>query len=324
MLQYIFRRLMIMIPTLVVTTIVIFGIVQLTPGDPVDRFESPENPLTAEERARIYERYGLDQPLHVQYLKWVTELFQGNFGTSFNWNEPVFNLVSSRIPKTVELAGLSLILSLLIAIPIGTFSALKQYSFWDNTVTFFSFVGVALPNFWFALLMIALFSVTLGWLPTSLYSSTGIKYAGNEWNWWIDHLKHLIMPLLVLTTAQVAAFSRYMRSQVLEVLRDDYVNTARAKGLKEGHVINKHVLKNAMLPVVTLLGLSLPFLLSGALITEQVFAWPGLGRFFWEASGARDYPVVMGLLFMISVVTLFGNFFADLAYAILDPRIKYD
>jgi peptide/nickel transport system permease protein len=227
-----------------------------------------------------------------------------------------------RIPKTVELGGLSILISLLIAIPIGTLSALRQYSMLDNVVTFFSFVGVALPNFWFGLMLIALFSVVLGWLPTQLYAPIGFEGSGLEW--FLVHLKHLVMPLVVLSTAQVAAYMRYMRSQVLEVLRDEYVNTARAKGIRESKVVTKHVMKNAMLPVVTLMGLSLPFLLSGALITEQVFAWPGLGRFFWEAAGARDYPAVMGVLFMVAVVSLMGNFLADLAYAYLDPRIKYD
>lgn len=322
MLQYVIRRLLITVPTLIVITIVIFGIVQMTPGDPIARFESPDNPLSDAERVRLYEMYGLNKPLHEQYLIWAQRLFTGDLGKSFNWNKPVWDLVVSRIPKTVELAGLSLLLSLLIAIPVGTYSAIRQYSLVDNAVTFFSFIGVALPNFWFALMLIAIFSVWLGVLPTSLYVSTG--YSGDVLGWWADHLKHLAMPLLVLTTGQVAAFSRYMRSQILEVLRDEYVNTARAKGVHEGRVITKHVLKNALLPVVTLLGLSLPFLLSGALITEQVFAWPGLGRFFWESAGARDYPVIMGLLYMIAVVALLGNFLADLAYAYLDPRIKYN
>ncbi len=322
MLQYVIRRLLITIPTLIVTTIVIFGIVQLTPGDPIARFESPDSPLSDAERARLYEMYGLNKPLHEQYLIWAQRLFTGDLGKSFNWNKPVWDLVVSRIPQTVELAGLSLLLSLIIAIPIGTYSAIRQYSLMDNAVTFFSFIGVALPNFWFALMLIAVFSVWVGWLPTSLYVSTG--FSGDAWGWWVDDLKHLVMPLLVLTTAQVAAFSRYMGSQVLEVLRDEYVNTARAKGVREQRVITKHVLKNAMLPVVTLLGLSLPFLLSGALITEQVFAWPGLGRFFWESAGARAYPVLMGLLYMIAAATLLGNILAAVAHAYLDPPIKYN
>ncbi len=322
MIQYIVRRMLVLIPTLIVTTIVIFAIIQLTPGDPIQRFESPENPLSEEERSRLYARYGLDKPLPLQYLNWAQRVFTGDLGESFNWNQPVWNLVVKRVPQTVELAGLSLLISLILAVPIGTLSAIKQYTLVDNTITFFSFIGVALPNFWFALLLIGLFSVTLGWLPTGLYAPTGFQ--GNAWEWWGVHLKHLAMPLIVLTTAQLAAFSRYMRSQVLEVLHDDYVNTARAKGVREGKVIRKHVMKNALMPVVTLLGLSLPFLLSGALITEQVFAWPGLGRFFWESAGARDYPVVMGILYIVAVVALLGNFLADLAYAYLDPRIKYD
>jgi len=322
MLQYIVRRILISIPTLVISSVVIFGIIQMTPGDPLSRFESPDNPLSDAERARLYALYGLDQPLHVQYLLWAQRVFTGDLGKSFNWNKPVFTLMTDKLVPTVELAGLSLLFSLLIAIPVGTFSAIRQYSLADNTLTFFSFIGIALPNFWFGLMLIAVFSVLLGWLPTQLYISP--SFSGSPFDWWVDHLKHLLMPLVVLTTAQVAAFQRYMRSQVLEVLRDDYVNTARSKGLREQRVITKHVMKNALLPVVTLLGLSLPALLSGALITEQVFSWPGLGQFFWQGATARDYPVVMGLLFVIAVVTLLGNFLADLAYAYLDPRIKYD
>jgi peptide/nickel transport system permease protein len=321
MLQYIIRRILISIPTLVISSIVIFGIIQMTPGDPLSRFESPDNPLSEEEKTRLYAIYGLDKPLHIQYFIWAENVFTGDLGESFNWNKPVWDLMKEKIVPTVELAGLSLLLSLVIAIPVGTLSAIRQYSLLDNTMTFFSFIGIALPNFWFGLMLMAFFSIFLGWLPTQMYISA--TFEGNAFDWWVDHLRHLIMPLVVLTTAQVAAFQRYMRSQVLEVLRDDYVNTARSKGLEEQRVITKHVLKNALLPVVTLLGLSLPALLSGALITEQVFSWPGLGQFFWAGATARDYPVVMGLLFVIAVVTLLGNFLADLAYAYLDPRIKY-
>lgn len=322
MLRYFIRRLLVLIPTLIVTTIVIFAIVQMTPGDPLALYESPEIKLSEQERARLMAQYGLDQPVYVQYLLWAGRFFTGDLGTSFNWKKPVWDLVMERVGATVELAGLSLLLALLVAIPLGTLSAIKQYSMLDNTVTFFAFIGVALPNFWFGLMLIGVFAVILGWLPTQQMLTPG--FAGNGFEWWLDHLRHLILPLAVLSTAQVAGFSRYMRSQVLEVLRDDYVNTARAKGVRELRVIGKHVLKNALLPVVTLLGLSLPFLLSGALITEQVFSWPGMGQFFWKAATARDYPVVMGILGMISIVTLMGNFLADLAYAYLDPRIKYD
>src|SRR5574337_42298 len=202
---------------------------------------------------------------------WAGRFFTGDLGMSFNWKKPVWDLVMDHVGATVELAGLSLLLALLTAIHLATLRAIRQYSMLDNTVTFFAFIGVALPNFWYGLMLIGIFAVMLGWLPTQQMLTPG--FVGNGFQWFLDHMRHLILPLIVLTTGQVAGFARYMRSQVLEVLRDDYVNTARAKGVRELRVISKHVLKNALLPVVTLLGLSLPFLLSGALITEQVFSW---------------------------------------------------
>ncbi len=317
MIQYIIRRTLVLIPTLFVTTMVIFLIVQLAPGDPLEIFVSPEVKLTPEEKARIRHQLGLDRPLYEQYARWVTDFFVGNMGTSFNYKVPVWDLIKTRLWPTVQLMGLSLLLALLVAIPAGVLSALRQYSWLDNTVTALAFFGISMPNFWLGLLMIFLFSVYLGWLPTSGMISPG---GGGL----LDRLAHLIMPVFVLSTGFIAGFSRYMRSQMLEVMHEEYVYTARAKGLKESIVIFKHILRNALLPVVTLLGLSLPIFVSGALITEQVFGWPGLGQFFWQAATQRDYPVIMAILTLAAILTLLGNFLADLAYGLVDPRIRYD
>lgn len=318
MIKYIVRRTLILIPTLFVSTVIIFAVVRLAPGDPLDVFLSPDIKLTEEERAKFRHRLGLDQSLPLQYLSWVGRFFSGDLGTSFNYGQPVWNLIKVRIWPTIQLTGLSLLVALLIAVPIGTISAVRQYSLLDNVITGFAFFGIAMPNFWFGLLLIYLFSVYLGWLPTS--GMVSVQSGGGVW----DRFSHLVMPVVVLSTASIAGYTRYMRSQVLEVLREDYVNTARAKGIKESKVIFKHVLKNALLTLVTLLGFALPIVISGALITEQVFGWPGLGQFFWRSATFRDYPVIMAILTLAAILTLLGNFLADLAYAYLDPRIRYE
>lgn len=317
MIQYIIRRTLVLIPTLIVTTIVIFFIVRLAPGDPLDLFLSPELRVSEEEKARIRHQLGLDGPLYVQYWRWATDFFAGNMGTSFNYRVPAWGLIKTRLWPTIELMGLSLVLALIVAIPAGVVSALRQYSWLDNAITSLAFFGISMPNFWLGLLMIFFFSVALGWLPTSGMYSLDRKDL-------LDHLAHLVMPVFVLSTGFIAGFSRYMRSQMLEVMREEYIHTARAKGLEESIVIFKHILRNALLPIVTLLGLSLPIFVSGALITEQVFGWPGLGQFFWQAATQRDYPVIMAILTLAAILTLLGNFLADLAYGLVDPRIRYD
>jgi len=298
----------------------------LTPGDPLTRFESPDNPLPPEERQRLIERWGLDQPWHIQYLKWAGNFFlRFDLGESLSYKKPVWELIKGRIWPTVQLSGLALLLALVIAIPIGTISALKQYSIIDHSVTAFAFFGISMPNFWFGLVLIYIFAVWLNILPAGNMMDVPPKCSPDQFFCVLgDRLEHLVLPVIVLATASIAAFTRYMRSQVLETMRQDYVDTARAKGVKEYLVITRHVLKNAIMPLVTLLGLSLPVLVSGALITEQVFGWPGLGWFFWQAAGAHDYTMLMGILTLTAIVTLLGNFLADIAYAFVDPRIRYD
>lgn len=325
MLAYIIRRILILVPTLVVTTIIIYGIVVWAPGDPLTVFESPDNPLSASERAKLVEHWGLDQPWYIQYATWAMRFATSlDFGESFQYGQPVWKLIQKKIWPTVQLSGLALVLALVISIPIGTFSALRQYSIMDHSITAFAFFGISMPNFWFGLILIYGFAVALDIFPVSGMITVPPICGQDFWCDLGDRLHHLILPVIVLATAQIAGFTRYMRSQVLEIMRAEYVDTARAKGLAERVVITKHILKNAILPLVTLLGLSLPIFVSGALITEQVFGWPGLGQFFWEAARIRDYPVIMGILTLTAIMTLLGNFLADLAYAVVDPRIRYD
>lgn len=315
MLSYIIRRSLVLIPTLFVITIIVFTLIHAAPGDPLDIYLDPT--LDPRDYAEVRERMGLNKPIHIQYAYWVSHFFTGDMGISFNYGRPVWELLKVRIVPTVLLMSLALLSAYLIAIPIGTLSAIKQYSPLDHTVTAFAFVGISMPNFWLGLLLLSLFAVTLGWLP-----SFGMKelIGGGDL---MDRIRHLIMPVIVLGTAYMAGITRYMRAQVLEVKNEEYIKTARSKGLRESWVISKHMMKNSLIPIVTIFGLQLPVLLGGALITEQIFSWPGMGYFFWRGVTARDYPVVMAILTLSAVLTLLGNFAADLAYGFLDPRIRY-
>ena len=315
MLSYIIRRSLVLIPTLFVITIIVFTLIHAAPGDPLDIYLDPT--LDPRDYAEVRERMGLNKPIHIQYAYWVSHFFTGDMGISFNYGRPVWELLKVRIAPTVLLMSLALLSAYLIAIPIGTLSAIKQYSPLDHTVTALAFVGISMPNFWLGLLLLSLFAVTLGWLP-----SFGMKelIGGGDL---MDRIRHLIMPVIVLGTAYMAGITRYMRAQVLEVKNEEYIKTARSKGLRESWVISKHMMKNSLIPIVTIFGLQLPVLLGGALITEQIFSWPGMGYFFWRGVTARDYPVVMAILTLSAVLTLLGNFIADLAYGFLDPRIRY-
>ena len=309
------RRLLALVLTLILITLVTFLVMKAAPGDPLTRFVDPT--ISREELETLRQRWGFDDPLHVQYLRWAGNFLRGDFGVSLKSHRPVLELILERLPATLLLAASALLFALVVAIPVGVLSAVRQYSFFDNLATGLAFFGLAMPNFWFGLLLIALFSVQLDWLPSHGMQSIG---GGGV----LDVLAHLIMPTIVLGTAATAVYTRYLRSSLLEVIRQDYIRTARAKGLSERVVIYKHALRNAFIPLATLLGLELPNLVSGSLVTEQVFGWPGLGWFTWRAVLERDYPVVMGVLTMTAFMTLIGNLLADLSYAMLDPRIRYD
>ncbi|MDP2268238.1 MAG: ABC transporter permease, partial [Deltaproteobacteria bacterium] len=276
----------------------------------------------AEMKQRLRAMYDLDKPLHQQYLIWVKKLLVLDLGTSFSSDHrPVTDKILERLPITITLNILSMLLILLIAIPIGVLSAVHQNSFFDRITSVFVFTGFAMPTFWLAPLLMILFGVQLGWLPISGIRSLNYEYlpAGKAF---LDLIKHLVMPVLLSAFGGLAGFSRYMRANMLEVIRQDYITTARAKGLPEWIVIYKHALRNALLPLVTILGLSVPGLIGGSVIFETIFAIPGMGQLFYMAVMSRDYPTVMGILFIGAVLTLLGNLVADISYALVDPRIR--
>jgi len=319
---YLFKRIVSMIPLLLGITVISFTVIHLAPGAPTS-IQTDLNPkITAEARARLEAIYGLDKPLHTQYLLWLKRLVVLDLGNSFSMDgRPVFDKIIERIPITILINVLSLIFIILVAIPIGVISASYQNSFFDKFTTVFVFIGFAIPTFWLALLLMILFGVNLGWLPVSGLKSLNYDYLP-PFGMVIDRVKHLILPVFISAFGGLAGLSRYTRSNMLEVIRQDYIMTARSKGLKERTVIFKHALRNALLPIITILGLSVPGLIGGSVIFETIFAIPGMGQLFYMSVMARDYPVVMGILVIGAVLTLLGNLIADISYALVDPRIK--
>lgn len=311
-----------MVPLLVGITIVCFVVIHLAPGSPID-LQTDLNPrVSAEAKARLQSMYDLDKPIYTQYLLWVGRLATLDLGQSFSTDHrPVMDKIAERIPITIIINVLSMILIILIAIPIGVLSAVRQNSLFDKVTAVIVFIGFAVPTFWLALLLMILFGVDLGWLPISGIRSLNYEYL-SPLAAAVDLLKHLILPVLLSAFGGLAGLSRYMRSNMLEVIRQDYITTARAKGLSERVVIYKHALRNALLPVITILGLSIPGLIGGSVIFETIFAIPGMGQLFYMSVMSRDYPVVMGILFIGAVLTLIGNLVADISYAVADPRIR--
>ncbi len=315
-LSYIIRRVLGAIPLLLGISVILFAIIQLAPGGPLDVYA--ENPSVSKEAlAQIAARYGLDQPVPVQYFLWLKAIFVGDWGYSIRTGRPVLDEVVLRLGPTLQLGGLAMVISLLIAVPVGMISAARRGSKLDGTVTVLSFAGISTPVFWLALLLQLLFSVQLGWLPSAGYQSIG---DGS----FIDRLRHIIMPAAVLSLATVASWSRFIRSGMIDVLNQDYIRTAYAKGRGEKAVLFFHALRNAMIPAVTVIAVDFVTIISGAVITETVFAWPGIGRLFMESMDGRDYPMLMGLMMMGSFAIVVANIVADLCYAALDPRIRYD
>ena len=322
MLQYILKRLLFMVPLLIGITVICFAVMHLAPGSPTD-LQTQMNPrASAEAKERLRALYELDKPLHEQYWSWVSKLAVLDLGKSFSQDHrPVADKILERLPITILLNVLSMLLILVIAIPIGVLSAVHQDSLFDKATGVFVFVGFAVPTFWLALLLMIFFGVNLNWLPISGIRSLNYEYLPPGAAFW-DFVKHLILPVLLSAFGGLAGLSRYMRSNMLEVIRQDYIMTARAKGLSERTVIYKHALRNALLPVITILGLSIPGLIGGSVIFETIFAIPGMGQLFYMSVMARDYPVVMGILFIGALLTLLGNLIADVSYAVADPRIR--
>jgi len=317
MIAYTARRLVQIIPLLFGISIVLFAVIQAAPGGPEGALLESGRFIDPAVIEAYRERLGVDQPVHIQYFRWLAAAFSGDLGTSFSTTRPVAEMIVERLPATLELMGAAFVFAAIIAILLGILSAVRQYSWFDHLGTGLSFVGIAMPVFWFALILQLVFGVFLGWLPIAGTGTVGASSLG-------DHLLHLILPTIVLSFNYIAGWSRYLRSSLLGVLRTDYVRTARAKGLPESRVIGVHALRNALIPLLSIMALNLSSLFSGAVITETVFAWPGIGRMFVQAMFSRDYPLLMGILMLGSLMVIVFNLVADLLYGILDPRIRYD
>ncbi len=323
MLGYLIKRLLMLVPLFLGITLITFTVIHLAPGEPVEMQTAMNPKISAQTRQKLREYYGLDKPLYVQYGKWLTRLSKLDFGRSFaSDNRPVIDKIKERIPITLSLNIIALVLEFGLAIPIGILAATHRETLLDRGITIFVFLGFAVPTFWLALLLMYLFGVKFGWLPISGLHSLGSE-GFSPVRWLIDMGRHLLLPIAVATFGSLAGLSRYMRANMLEVLGQDYITTARAKGLGERAVIYRHALKNALLPVITLLGFSLPGLIGGSVIFETIFAIPGMGQLFYMGVMARDYPLVMGILVIGAFLTLVGNLLADLCYALADPRIRH-
>jgi len=324
---YILRRLLGAIPLLLGVATLIFFVLALAPGDPTAAYFSPN--LPAEVLEQIRRNFGLDQPIYIRYFKWLGSFLTGNFGYSFAQSRPVADILLEALPNTLILAGVSLVLVFLVGVISGVVQAVRQYSLLDGALSVITLFFYSMPSFWLALMLMLIFSLKAhewGWpiaLPPTGITSVDYEFLslGERIR---DRVVHLILPVTTLTLALAAGVARYTRGQMLEVVRQDYIRTARAKGLPERQVILRHALRNSLIPVVTLLGLYLPFLFSGAVFIEVIFAWPGMGRIIVDAIFMRDYPLVMATSFLFAVMVVLGNLIADVLYAVVDPRIRYD
>lgn len=322
MTTYLLKRIAMLVPLMLGITLITFTVIHLAPGEPVDMQMAMNPKVGKEARERLTKFYGLDKPLHEQYFTWLGKLARLDLGRSFSSdNRPVLDKIKERLPITLSLNIIALVMEFGLAIPIGVIAALKRNSRFDKGTTAFVYLGIAMPNFWLALLLMYLFGVSLNWLPISGLHTLGYEsysWLGRVW----DLGKHLILPIIVASFGALAGVSRYMRSGMLGVIGQDYIITARAKGLSERVVIWKHALRNALLPLVTLLGFSVPGLIGGSVIIETIFSIPGMGQLFYQGVMSRDYPVVMGILVIGALLTLLGNLLADIGYALADPRVR--
>ncbi|MBL8570134.1 MAG: ABC transporter permease [Phreatobacter sp.] len=315
---YLIRRLLIAIPSLLGISIVLFTVLALAPGDPFEEMATNPN-IPPEVRMALREKFGIDDPVYVRYIRWLTAMVQGDWGFSFASRINVDTLILQRLPATIFVVGSSQILALMIALPVGIYAATRPYSIFDQIANTFAFIGFSLPTFFTGLLFILVFSIWLDWLP--FVFRTDIDATG--WRWFWEQFKQAIMPVAVLGLFQAASYTRYVRSAVLDVIRLDFVTTARAKGLNERIVVLKHVVRNALIPVVTLVALQMPAVFGGAIVTEQIFRIPGIGSLLISAILANDTPVIMAVTFVFSCLVVLFNLIADLLYGWLDPRISY-
>jgi peptide/nickel transport system permease protein len=325
MLSYLLRRILGAIPLLLGILTIIFFIMQIAPGDPTARFFSPT--VSPEVIAQMRRNLGLDQPIHIQYFRWVTAFLQGEFGYSFGQMRPIAEILPEVIWNTLQLTLVALVVIFVVGMLIGIVQAVRQYSATDNVLTVVALFLYSMPSFWFALMLILLFSLKAsqwGWpiqLPASQMTSVGYEFMGTGERI-VDRIQHMILPATAMGLGAAAGVARYMRGSMLEVIHQDYIRTARAKGLSERTVVFKHALRNALLPIITLLGLYLPYLLSANVLIETIFAWPGMGRLIVDAIFQRDYPLVMATSFVVAALVVVGNLVADMLYAFVDPRIR--
>ncbi|MEG0383955.1 ABC transporter permease [Solibacillus cecembensis] len=313
---YILKRLFYMIPTLFGASILIFFLYSLVPGNFIDADPN----LTAERKAELYELHGYNEPVFIRYFIWLGNLLKGDLGYSLQFQLPVGEVIGNYIWSSFIVALASLILTWVIAILIGIMSAVRQYSLFDTLITVVVFAAMATPSFFLGLIVIKIFAVDLGWLPAGGMIATGSNLTG--WEYIKDVAEHMVLPVLVLTMLGIGGLTRYFRTNMLEVIKQDFIRTARAKGLKERVVIFKHGLRNALLPAITLFSFELPALFGGAIITEQIFNWPGIGAVYMQAFSIRDYPLLMGFTIFIALITVMSNLLADIFYGIADPRVR--
>jgi peptide/nickel transport system permease protein len=318
MLTYIVRRLLISIPILLGITLIVFLIASAMPGDAVMAMITAETPVTEDLIKMRKGQLGLDQPLPIQYLRWLGRLGQGSLGFSFASGEPVSKVIMDRIPATLELMFLALVFAIVVGVFLGVISALRQYSWLDYAFTFLGFTGISIPDFFFGMILVYIFALRLKMFPTSGFSTAGEAFS------WADNLRHVALPALALGLLRMATFMRYTRASMLEVVNNDYVRTARAKGIQEWLVTMRHILRNALIPIITVIGMALPALFGGSIIVETIFQWPGIGLMFITAVTSRDSPLIMAYVLISAVIVLASNLLTDIVYSWIDPRIRYE
>jgi peptide/nickel transport system permease protein len=318
---YILKRTLQAIPILLGASTLIFFLMHAAPGDPTSIYIRPDiDPIVIEQ---MRKNLGLDQPVHIQYVRWLSSFARGDFGFSFSQKRPIIDIIKDTLPNTLLLSSVALVIIFAVGVLVGTIQAVRQYSWVDNVATVGAFFFYSMPSFWFGLMLILLLSYKFQLLPASQMTSVNFEFLPAS-DQWVDRLKHLLMPAMALGIGSAASVARYMRSGMLEQIRQDYVRTARAKGLSERVVIFKHAMRNALIPVITLLGLTLPFLVGGAVLIETIFAWPGMGRLIVTAIFQRDYPVVLAIAFVSSIMVILGSLIADILYSVVDPRVRVD
>lgn len=315
--RYIQQRLLVSIPILLLITIIAFLLLQAAPGDPLNSYIPPDAPLPAEQREALRRELGLDKPLYIRYFYWLWEAVQGNLGVSSKNLEPVTDAIGRRVMPTLTLMGTALVIGIVVGVFMGIVGAVKKYSIIDMVLTVIAFLGISFPVYLLGLIGLYIFALQLSWLP-----SGGMNTPGG--GGFFDTLKHLILPALIISIQYIASTMRYTRSAMLEVMDQDYVRTARAKGLVENVILIRHALKNALIPIITIIGSYIPGLLGGAVFIEAIYSWPGMGSLFVEGVESRDYALIMGLILILAIIILIVNLLVDIAYAVVDPRVRYD